>query len=247
MGYMGYLVSQEVRCMKLPNQGAAANRRPAGQSDGSGNLSATVAADRAFPAAVAELGCHGAENRGSHESASPRWAYAWRGWLAENHASERQVWVLYDGRPDCSAVGYLDSVEEAICFGWIDGIQKRYSEFGGCSDSPRRHRSNWTELNKERARRLIRLGLMTEAGAAKLPDLSMEFVVADDIIAAIRDTPDAWAHFCGFPDLYVRVRVGYIEEQPRDPTEFWRRLTNFLARTAAGKMFGNWKDDGRLG
>ena len=52
-----YIYGSELRLItNAPNQGAAANRRPAGQSDGSGNLSATVAADRAFPAAVAELG-----------------------------------------------------------------------------------------------------------------------------------------------------------------------------------------------
>lgn len=173
---------------------------------------------------------------------------AWRDWLEQNHAIAQQVWLIFDDRPDYPTISYLDSVEEAICFGWIDGLQKRISDIERAQRfTPRRPRSHWTELNKERARRLIRLKLMTPAGQAKLPDLTTSFIVAEDIIQTIQAEPEAWSHFEQFPDLYIRVRISYIEEMRRKPEEFDRRLNNFIRKTAAGKLFGNWNDGGRLG
>ncbi len=173
---------------------------------------------------------------------------AWRAWLEQNHGTASEIWLLYDDRPDAPTVSYLDSVEEALCFGWIDSIQKRYSTFERAQRfSPRKKRSNWTELNKERARRLIRLGLMTEAGRATLPDLAISSVVSDDIAQALASAPGAWPNFLAFPELYRRVRVGFIEEQRKDSVEFARRLGNFVKKTAANQMFGNWSDGGRLG
>jgi hypothetical protein len=87
---------------------------------------------------------------------------------------------------------------------------------------------------------------MTEAGRSKLPDLSKPFEVASDILAAINANGKAQMHFDEFPALYVRVRIGYVEEMRKRPEEFDRRLANFIRQTAAGKMFGNWNDDGRL-
>jgi uncharacterized protein YdeI (YjbR/CyaY-like superfamily) len=171
----------------------------------------------------------------------------WRSWLQSNHATAAEIWLIYDDRPDQNTVSYLDSVEEAICFGWIDGIQKRISAFEHAQRfTPRRSRSHWTELNKERARRLITLGQMTEAGQKTLPDLSQPFVIANDIIEAIQAEPEIWSAFKQFPDLYIRIRIGYIEEMRKNHTEFERRLQHFIVKTAAGKMFGNWNDGGRL-
>ncbi|WP_206036135.1 YdeI/OmpD-associated family protein [Crateriforma spongiae] len=155
--------------------------------------------------------------------------------------------MLLDKQPAAGELTYLDAVEEAICFGWIDGIGKRYSdEVKAQRFTPRRKRSNWTELNKERARRLIRLGLMTPAGEATLPDLTINFELAGDIESAIKAEDGAWETFEAFPDLYKRVRVGYIEEMRKQPGEFEKRLGNFVKQTTAGKMFGNWNDGGRL-
>jgi uncharacterized protein YdeI (YjbR/CyaY-like superfamily) len=173
---------------------------------------------------------------------------AWRAWLAEHHATARDVWLLLDDRPQVPRIGYLDAVEEAICFGWIDSIQKRHTEHERAQRfSPRRRGSGWTELNKERARRLVRLGLMTDAGRATLPDLGAVPAVPDEVVAALRAEPGAWERWTSFPELYRRVRAGYVEEVRRDPVEFERRLRSLVARTAKGTMFGNWNDGGRLG
>ncbi|WP_310481276.1 YdeI/OmpD-associated family protein [Chamaesiphon sp. VAR_48_metabat_403] len=171
----------------------------------------------------------------------------WREWLGEHHQKLTEIWLLSDDRSEEPTVIYLDAVEEAICCGWIDGIQKRFSTHELAQRfTPRKQRSNWTELNKERARRLIRLELMIEAGSATLPDLDVKFIVAEDILAALKNKPAAWANFLEFPDLYLRVRIGYIEEMRKNPIEFERRLQNFVNKTADDKMFGNWNDGGRL-
>ena len=142
---------------------------------------------------------------------------AWRAWLAQNHGTASEIWLVLDDRREEPTVAYLDAVEEAICFGWIDSIQKRISDNERAQRfSPRKRRGKWTELNKERARRLIRLGLMTDAGQATLPDLTIPFTVAEDIEAALQATANAWSHFLAFPDLYRRIRVGYIEEARKD-------------------------------
>jgi uncharacterized protein YdeI (YjbR/CyaY-like superfamily) len=172
---------------------------------------------------------------------------AWRAWLAQNHATANEIWLVLDDRREQSTVTYLDAVEEAICFGWIDSIQKSISGNERAQRfTPRKRRSKWTELNKERARRLIQLGLMTDAGLATLPDLSIPFVVAEDIQEALKAIPNAWSHFLAFPELYRRVRVGYVEDARKNKSEFERRLTNFVQKTAANQMFGNWNDGGRL-
>jgi uncharacterized protein YdeI (YjbR/CyaY-like superfamily) len=143
---------------------------------------------------------------------------------------------------------YLDAVEEALCFGWIDGIAKSLNATERAQRfTPRARRSNWTELNKERARRLIRLGLMTPAGQAVLPDLDAPFQMLPKVEEALRADDNLWNSYSQLPPLYQRVRVGYIQEQRANGEEFERRLRNFVQRTARGELFGNWTDDGRLG
>ncbi len=172
----------------------------------------------------------------------------WRNWLEKNHALAHEIWLLLaDFHGQHLTISYLDAVEEAICFGWIDGIQKRFSPHERAQRfTPRKKRSNWTELNKERARRLVRLGMMTEAGFATLPNLAAEFAVPPDIVEALQREPNAWTHFLTFPELYRRVRIGYIEEVRKNPHEFHRRLQNFIQKTARNQLFGNWNDGGRL-
>lgn len=79
-------------------------------------------------------------------------------------------------------------MEEALCFGWIDSTVKRL-ENGVATQrlAPRRKHSVWSELNKERCRRMEKLGLMTDAGRAVLPNMSPSgFVIGEDILSALQ-------------------------------------------------------------
>lgn len=112
---------------------------------------------------------------------------------------------------------------------------------------PRRPGSAWSELNKERCRRLERLGLMTDAGRAVLPDMTQAGFVADeDILQALRADPVVWEHFCGLPELYRRVRIDTIRIKRKEPELFRRRLEKFVECTRAGILYGEWNDNGRL-
>jgi uncharacterized protein YdeI (YjbR/CyaY-like superfamily) len=94
-----------------------------------------------------------------------------RKWLKENHQTRKEIWLIqYKKATRKPSIPYLEAVEEALCFGWIDGTQKSMDvERYALRFSPRRPKSNWTETNKERARRLIAAGKMTPAGFATLP------------------------------------------------------------------------------
>ena len=96
-----------------------------------------------------------------------------RQWLEENHASQRECWVVSyrKKKPQWVALPYLDIVEEALCFGWIDSTCKKLPD-GRLAQrlSPRRKHSHWTELNKQRCRDLERRGLMTSTGIAAIPE-----------------------------------------------------------------------------
>ena len=100
-----------------------------------------------------------------------------RKWLEQNHKSKKEIWLIqYKKATKKPSINYVEAVEEALCFGWIDGLEKSMdAERYALRFSPRRPKSNWTETNKERARRLIAEGKMTEAGRAALPhDLKIE-------------------------------------------------------------------------
>ncbi|MES2459496.1 MAG: YdeI/OmpD-associated family protein [Armatimonadota bacterium] len=168
----------------------------------------------------------------------------WRAWLTENHKKAAEIWLVYPRKLSGKArLAYDDAVEEALCFGWIDGIQKSLdAENSAQRFTPRRARSNWSEVNKERARRMIEQGQMTEAGTATLCDLSTDsFAVADDIRDALQASEGAWANFQGFPDFYQRIRVAAIEEVRDRPDVFDKRLARFVAMTAKNQRFGMLK------
>jgi uncharacterized protein YdeI (YjbR/CyaY-like superfamily) len=165
----------------------------------------------------------------------------WRKWLSENHTAKKEIWLIsYSKDSDKPSIPYLYAVEEALCFGWIDGIAKKLdSERSAQRFTPRRPKSNWTELNKERAKRLIQSGKMTEAGSKVLPDLSPNsFQIPKDILEALQANIQTWNNFQRFPDVYKRIRIGYIEEVRKQPGVFQKRLENFLKKTRENKMFG---------
>ncbi len=175
--------------------------------------------------------------------------YEFRSWLIEHAANESECWVLVKrGRPDEDAgFWYLDAVEEALCFGWIDSTVRPINGVPMQRFSPRKKNSPWTELNKERVRRLEKLGLMTDAGRAVLPPMgSRSFRFDPDFIAAMKQAR-VWAKFRRFPPLYQRVRaynIAFYKNQRPDVYE--RSLSHLIEETKKGKMFGEWNDYGRL-
>jgi uncharacterized protein YdeI (YjbR/CyaY-like superfamily) len=96
----------------------------------------------------------------------------WRTWLEANHATQDEVWLMiYKRHTKTPSVTLKETVEEALCFGWIDSqMQPIDGERHAQRFTPRRKTSNWSERNKGRAARLIEEGRMTEAGLAKIEE-----------------------------------------------------------------------------
>jgi uncharacterized protein YdeI (YjbR/CyaY-like superfamily) len=94
-----------------------------------------------------------------------------RKWLLENHQTKKEIWLIqYKKATKKPSVNYVEAVEEAICFGWIDGFEKGMDmERYAIRFSPRRPKSNWTNTNKDRARKMIAEGRMTKVGRLTLP------------------------------------------------------------------------------
>jgi uncharacterized protein YdeI (YjbR/CyaY-like superfamily) len=168
----------------------------------------------------------------------------WRRWLARNHASKKQVWlVAYTKASGKRFVAYGDAVDEALCFGWIDSVVKSIGDGARAQRyTPRRAGSPVSELNRARVRRLAAAGRMTQAGLDALPDVEAwldppPVVVPRDIERALR-RGGAWQNFASFDDEYRRIRVFWVDAARERPDEFNRRLRNLVSKSAAGKRFG---------
>jgi uncharacterized protein YdeI (YjbR/CyaY-like superfamily) len=95
---------------------------------------------------------------------------AWRAWLEENHASLAGVWLKFakKGSPK-PTVTYSEAIEEALCFGWIDGQARGHDEhFYLQRFTPRRPKSKWSQINREKATRLLAEGRVRPAGLAQI-------------------------------------------------------------------------------
>lgn len=92
-----------------------------------------------------------------------------------------------------------------------------------------------------------RLGRMTDAGRAVLPDMTDNgFIIDQDILKALQADTEVWKNFQNFPSLYKRVRIDTIQIKKKQPELFKSRLQKFLDNTKAGVMYGEWNDNGRL-
>ncbi|MFJ7744524.1 YdeI family protein [Peribacillus sp. NPDC097295] len=169
-------------------------------------------------------------------------------WLQENGKTEKSCWVVVSMTPKSDMLLYLDAVEESLCFGWIDGVKKKISETELAQRlSPRSKGSSWTELNKERVRRLEKLGLMRDEGRKVLPDMDQDSFKIDKVIEQkLKEEEQVYENFKAFSPLYKRVRIDTIQSNKNQPELFKRRLDKFLSNTRDNKMYGQWHDNGRL-
>jgi uncharacterized protein YdeI (YjbR/CyaY-like superfamily) len=172
----------------------------------------------------------------------PRSRAAWRGWLAENHASVSGAWFVYRKKSAGGGpVSYVDAVEEALCFGWIDGLTRPLdAERAMIRFSPRKPRSVWARSNKERVDRLEAAGLMAEAGRRAIEvarangswatlDDSDDLVVPEDLAAALDAMPGARDGFGAYTPSARRMILYWLAAAKRPATRADR-----IGRTAAG-------------
>jgi uncharacterized protein YdeI (YjbR/CyaY-like superfamily) len=166
---------------------------------------------------------------------------AWHQWLQKHYQSEKEVWLVFfkkhTGKP---RISYNDSVEEALCFGWIDSTVKTidHERFAQRS-SPRNPRSPYSQSNRERLRDLMRQGKVAKEVREIVGDLAgEEFTVPPDILKAIKASKDSWKNFKGLSPSYIRIRIAFIDGARRRFREFQKRLDYFIRMTERNKLFG---------
>lgn len=171
-----------------------------------------------------------------------------RAWLQVNCRTETSCWVVVSMVPTPKKLLYLDAVEEALCYGWIDGVKKKMSETELAQRlSPRSHKSSWTELNKERVRRLEKLGLMNDEGRKVLPDMDPDSFRIDELIEQrLKEQEDVYMNYLALPALYSRIRIDTIQSCKNQPELYNSRLDKFVTNTKQNKLYGGWHDHGRL-
>ena len=170
-------------------------------------------------------------------------------WLEENATVEKECYVpVYRGNPlNDGQLNYLDAVEEALCFGWIDSTLREINGVSYQRFSPRRKNSNWTELNKERVRRLEKLGLMTELGREVLPPMGARSFKVDEEVVKDLNKARIWSKFKTFHPLYQRIRLSNLSfYKSKNPNSYEKMLKHTISETKKGNMYGNWTDYGRL-
>ena len=171
-------------------------------------------------------------------------------WFKQYAKTEDVCWVVCRrGKINSEGeLSYLDVVEEALCFGWIDSTCRTYKNGQHLQRlSKRKRNSPWSELNKARAKRLKELGLMTEAGEEALSN-AKQFTIDEDIVLAFHNNPTAWNNFCKFPPLYQRVRIDTVQRDKKKISRevFEKRIAKLIENSEQNKMFGLWNDDGLL-
>ena len=173
-------------------------------------------------------------------------------WYLENHDKVSDFWLRINRarEPFPGVVGYVDAVEVALCFGWIDSTQKRIDNGKPIQHfTPRRKRSNWCWNNIERCRRLIDLSEMTPAGLAVLPEHDPKnFVFEEWVINALMADPIVWKNFNSFPGAYQRIKVDRIQHynNTKRPEYALHMLQTLIDDTRKGKMQPGWDDNGKL-
>jgi uncharacterized protein YdeI (YjbR/CyaY-like superfamily) len=160
---------------------------------------------------------------------------AWRVWLMKNHAKEKGVWLVIPHKGvSATAPDAAVAVEEALCFGWIDSVKRKYDAHSAVQFfGPRKLKGKWSAINRERAARLVKEGLMTPAGQAMI-DLakrtgtwesrveSHNAVVPADLQRAFNKNKTAHKHFSAFPPSSRRVILEWILNAKRPETRVKR-------------------------
>jgi len=178
-------------------------------------------------------------------------AAEWREWLQDNHNQTGGVWLLFfkksTGKP---SIEYEAAVEEALCFGWIDSIIKRLDDERYVRKfTPRKDNSNWSEINKRRAERLIQTNRMTDIGLAKIeaakrkgqwdkPDRPpRQFDMPKAFQAALNQNSKARAYFEQLAPSHQKRYIGWIATAKRQKTRE-KRIKEAIERLEKGQKLG---------
>jgi len=169
----------------------------------------------------------------------------WRDWLTKNHSKANEAWViLYKKNSEKNGLKYVEAVEEALCYGWIDSKMNRLDEDTFRQRfSPRRKNSIWSKSNKERAIRLIKEGKMTNAGYVSINEGKRSGkwqdaytsktipAIPDDLQKTLQASPTALINFQAFPNSTKLIYIHWIQSAKRPETRA-KRIKQVVERAA---------------
>ena len=181
-----------------------------------------------------------------------------RAWLEENHATAEELVVGFHkkstGRPTMT---WTESVREALCYGWIDGIRRSLGEEGyTIRFTPRRPRSIWSDRNVRHVEELIAEGRMRPAGLAAYEARSPKRTgiysfeqrhsarLEPEQEERFRADPAAWEFFQEQPPSYRQTAIFWVVSAKREETRA-RRLEQLIADSAAGRRLARLTPPGR--
>ena len=175
----------------------------------------------------------------------------WRSWLASNHETETEVLVgLYKRGAGKPGLTWPQLVDEALCFGWIDGVRRGLGADAYCIRcTPRKQTSNWSAINVKRFGELREAGLVAPAGQAAFErrredrtaiysyEQEAEAALSPEQEAGLRADAAAWAFWTSQPPWYRRTATHWVVRAKRPETRE-RRLATLIADCAAGRRIG---------
>ncbi len=166
----------------------------------------------------------------------------WRRWLAKNFARSAEIWlVFYKKASGKQTIAYHHAVEEALCFGWIDGMKRKVDEqCYAFRFTPRTEKSAWSKSNLERVERLIADGRMMPAGlkayhASDRREIApLPAALPTALEDRFRKERAAWANYEKFPPGYRRLTAGWVASAKKEETQLkrLRKLIEYSARNA---------------
>ena len=172
---------------------------------------------------------------------------SWRAWLETHHDTERGVWLCSwrpaTGRPACP---YPDAVEEALCFGWIGSTVNRLDDERGLQlMTPRKPKSSWTRLNRQRVADMEAAGLMSDAGRAAVEvakangywtiyESVEDLIEPEELAAALDAVPAAREHWDAFPPSARKQMLWPIVSAARAETRA-KRIASIVEKAAVGE------------
>jgi len=176
----------------------------------------------------------------------------WRAWLADHHDKEAEIWlVYYKKKTGIKSIDYESSVEEALCFGWVDSLIRKIDERKYARKfTPRKDDSKWSLSNKKRVMKLIDQGLMTEFGLEKVeaakesghweepgqrPELSYE--MHPEFERALEENEQARETFEDLAPTYQKQYLGWIEVAKRPETRE-KRIKQSIRLLEKGEKLG---------
>jgi uncharacterized protein YdeI (YjbR/CyaY-like superfamily) len=189
-----------------------------------------------------------------YKTTHPKTRNAWRKWLEKYHSTSPGIWLIYYKKESGKRkFDYADAVEEALCFGWIDSLPRKIdNERSALKFTPRKPKSVWSKLNKQRIEKLIEQKLMTPAGLAQIKlakkngswntlnssDLHADHnSMPDDLKKVLSKNKKAMANFLAFTQSY-RKRFFYWIDSAKRPETKAARIKQTVLMAAANKKPG---------